>query len=76
MDVLQLRDLGILPLAAGLADAMLQAICLIGLLLVNDPVAPVVAERRLAHELDILAAAADIILRAGCVQSGSLLLSA
>ena len=64
VDVLQLRDLGVLPLAAGLADAVLQAIRLIGLLLVNDPVAPVVAERRLAHELDILAAAADIILRA------------
>ena len=64
VDVLQLRDLGVLPLAAGLADAVLQAIRLIGLLLVNDPVAPVVAVRRLAHELDILAAAADIILRA------------
>ena len=60
----QLRNLGVLPLAADLADAMLGAVFLIGLLPVDDPVAPVVTLCRYAHQMHVSAPAADIILRA------------
>ena len=60
----QLRDLGVLPLAADLADAVLGAVFLVGLLPVDDPVAPVVTQRFNAHLMHVAAAAALIIIQA------------
>lgn len=62
--MIQLLDRGILPLAADLADAVLRAVGLVRGLLVHNPVAPVVALCRDAHQMHIPAPAADIILRA------------